>query len=368
MKYILLFIFLFISSVSASENALSCSYDVNGKTINFGYYITSEGTPVITDFVFDGENYDFYHNKISTGELSLECPVVNVVNFYGNSNPHYFITKNREDFDLSIDKIIYDDKGNLIGQIDGNIYKASNISSVEYVHYSSREIYASEGVTDEVRKQMNENIKSYGGNACKYIEKQAIANYFYANDFNSISTFAADNVFQNNGEYIKLSSNCVEVAHNLYNSVIALRHMLSDYVDDGGDMNTLNYLSLQSAFYAGYGSLTTLWYDNTISENPCDAINDDIRNILNSFFDIFRLVVVILTIFMIYLDGMKCLAKKDDSETKKWISNASKRIIVLVICLMLPLIINLVLDFLNKYMSGSMVKVNGECVKVVTGG
>ncbi len=369
MKYILLFIFLFIPSIRASENALSCSYNDNGKTINFGYYITSEGKHAVTSFVVNGESYDNYHDKVFDSGLTLKCPTISIVHFFGDSNPHYFITRNREDFNLLIaaNEIIYNDNNDLIGQVDA-ILNASNNGSVEYVHYSSREIYASEGVTDDVRKQMNNNIKAYASNACTYHEKQAITNYFYANDFNSMPNFSANDLFEVDNEKITLSSNCSEVARNLYKSIIAVRHMLDDYANDGGDINKLTYLSLESSYLSGYAALTTLWFDNNVSEDTCGAISDDVRDILNSFFDIFRLVVVILTIFMVYLDGMKCLATKDDSETKKWISNTIKRMVILVICLMLPLIVNLVLDLLNRYMAGSLVEVNGECVKAVTGG
>ena len=366
MKYILLFIFLFIPSVNASEDALSCSYNIDEKAINFGYYIASDGKPVITSFSSDGENYDgYYYNKISNID-SLVCPTVTAVNFSGDNTTHYFITKNKEQFNMLIadNEIIYDDNGYFIGQIE-SIFDASSKSQVKYKHYSTREINASEGLTNEVRKQMDKNIKAYGI-ACEYYEKQAITNYFYVNDFNSLNNFSADNIFKKDKEYIKLSSECANAAKNLHNSVIAVRHMLSDYVDGGGDQNRLNYLSLQSSFSAGYGSLTTLWVNNTVSENPCDAINEDIRSILNYFFDIFRLVAVILTIFMIYLDGMKCLSKNDDSETKKWISIAGKRLIVLIICLMLPLIVNIILDLINNYMAGSLVEINGECVKKIT--
>ena len=366
MKYILLFIFLFIPSVRASEDALSCSYNINGKTVNFGYYISSDNTPVITSFIVDGESYGYYYNKISNVDSKLDCPTVSSVNFNGDNNSYYFITKNKEQFNMLIadNEIIYDDDGNLIGQIN-SINDASSKNSTEYKHYSTREINASEGLTNEVRKQMDKNIKAYGI-ACEYYEKQAITNYFYINDFNSLNNFSADNIFKKDKEYIKLSSECANAAKNLHNSVIAVRHMLSDYVDGGGDQNKLNYLSLQSSFSAGYGSLTTLWVNNTVSENPCDAINEDIRSILNYFFDIFRLVAVILTIFMVYLDGMKCLSKNDDSETKKWISIAGKRLIVLIICLMLPLIVNIILDLINNYMAGSLVEINGECVKKIT--
>lgn len=365
MKYILLFIFLFIPSIRASENALSCSYNDNGKTINFGYYITSEGKHTITNFVLNGESYDNYYDIIYDSELTLKCPAISVVHFFGDSNPYYFIARNREL--ITTNEIVYDDNNNIIGQVHSisNLY---NSGSVEYVHYSSREIYASEGITDDVRKQMNNNIKAYASNACTYHEKQAITNYFYANDFNSMPNFSANDLFEVDNEKITLSSNCSEVARNLYKSIISVRHMLDDYANSKGDINKLTYLSLESSYLSGYAALTTLWFDNNVSEDTCGAISDDVRGILNSFFDIFRLVVVILTIFMVYLDGMKCLATKDDSETKKWISNTIKRMVILVICLMLPLIVNLVLDLLNRYMAGSLVEVNGECVKAVTGG
>ena len=65
---------------------------------------------------------------------------------------------------------------------------------------------------------------------------------------------------------------------------------------------------------------------------------------------------------------MKCLTAKDDSATKKWISNSVKRMIILVLTLLLPVLVNIVLDLVDKYRAGSYVKVNGECVKAITGG
>ena len=117
-----------------------------------------------------------------------------------------------------------------------------------------------------------------------------------------------------------------------------------------------------------YSAFTTYWVDTHIDEDACGAISQDVRNILNSLFDSFRLISVILTTFMTYLDGMKCLTKKDDSETKKWISNTIKRLIILVVALLLPFLINIILDLIDKYMASSYVTVNGECVKAITGG
>ena len=215
---------------------------------------------------------------------------------------------------------------------------------------------------------MNVNIEAYAKGSCTSIERSAIYNYFSHNDFNSINTFYGDNVFTYNDKNINLSDECAKITSDLYNSVVALNHILSDYVDGKGNVNTLNYLSLYNSFYAGRSALSTPWIDIKTDDNACDAISEDIRKILNSFFDTFRLICIILVIFFIYLDGMKCLTAKDDSATKKWISNSVKRMIILVLTLLLPVLVNIVLDLVDKYRAGSYVKVNGECVKAITGG
>lgn len=367
MKYIILFLVLFIPNVFAESNALSCSYNSNGKTINFGYYISSNNEPVISNFLIDGDNYAYFYNKIQI--VNLECPIIAEVYFEGDYNIHYFISDSVESLNESLksNNILYDDEGNFIGQIK-KIGLSSKLNEIEYVNYNTSEIMSSSGVSDSTRKQMDTNIEAYASNVCTYKEKTAIAEYFNENNFYNITSFYGDNIFKYNDEYLKLSDNCAEVASDLYNSTVALIHMLSDYADAGGNVNTINYLSLYSSYYGAYGALTTPWFSLESNENVCDLINGDIRNILNSFFDIFRLVCIILCIFMVYLDGMKCLADKDDSATKKWISNSIKRIIILVLVLMLPLIVNLVLDLVNKYMAGTYVVVDGECVKAITGG
>lgn len=368
MKILLLILCLFIPNIYASDDAISCSYKSGEKTINFGYYISSSGEGVITNFVVDGEKYAYYHNKIASPD-KLVCPIVGQVTYFGDNNKHYYIARDREQFNLLIaaDEIVRNEFGDVIGQIDG-IINLTKVNSINYTHYDTKEITASEGVADETRKQMNTNIDAYKGGTCTVKEKMAIYEYFSANDFNSLSTFYGDNVFKRNGKYVKLSDECAKIASDLYNSTVNLVHMLSDYVDDGGNVECLNYLSLKSSYYTAYGAFTTLWVDTPVDDNTCNVISQDVRNILNSFFDSFRLISVVLTIFMTYLDGMKCLTKKDDSETKKWISNTVKRLIILVIALLLPFLINLVLDLIDKYMASSYVTVNGECVKAITGG
>lgn len=368
MKIIIMFLILFIPNVFAESDGLSCSYDINGDTINFGIYVTSSGDNVISNFIVDGMSYNNYFNKTTKME-ELKCPTLGTVSFYGDSNLYYYLVNSRADINLLITngEIIYNDDGVAIGQIK-DIVEGKKINSIEYTHYDTKDIVETDGISDTTRKQMNLNIEAYSKDICTYQEKTAIAEYFNTNDYYSISTFYGDNVFKRKNEYIKLTDECALVATNLYNSTISLVHMLSDYVDDGGDTYTINFLSLQSGFYAGQAALTTPWYDVSFSEDVCNVISDDVRNILNYLFDSFRLICIILTIFLTYLDGMKSLAAKDDSATKKWISNTIKRMISLIIILMLPLLINLVLDLVNKYMSNSYVYVDGECIKAITGG
>lgn len=368
MKILLIILCLFIPNIYAKDEAISCSYKANGSTINFGYYITSSGENVVTNFVVDGESYPYYYNHISSTD-KLTCPTIGEVSFYADNNKHYFIVKDREQFNLLLaaGEIIRNDEGEIIGQVN-NIINPDKINQISYTHYDTSELTASSEVSNETRKQMEINVEAYQKGVCTYKEKYGIYDYFNKNDFNSLSTFYGDNVFKYEDEYIKLSDECAKIANDLYVSVVALRHVLSDYVDGGGNVNTMNFLSLQSEYYIGYSALNSPWFDNKVSEDACDAISGDIRTILNSFFDIFRLVSIILAIFFIYLDGMKCLTSKDDSNTKKWITNSFKRLIILVIVLLLPFIVNLVLDLINRYTAGTFVKVNGECVKAITGG
>lgn len=365
MKYVFLILFLIIPNIYAKEDAISCTYKYDNDVITLPYY-TESNKVKIASFKVNDKAYDRYVNKITSSELA-NCPVINKIKYYGSEVIYYYITETQEQFDELIQNgnVIYDEMGEVIGQVESRSGITSD-KKTNYTHYASGEITGE--VTNQTREQMDENIKAYASGACTHIEKTAIAQYFYEYDFGAIKTFRGSGIFKYNNEDIELSNDCAKEAEDLYNSLIILRETLSDYADTGGDVNTINFLSLQSSYFAGYGSLTTQWYDNKTTDDVCSAISEDIRNILNEFFNTFRLVCVILTIFMVYLDGMKCLAKKDDSETKKWITKSGKRLVMLVGALMLPLLVDFILNFIDKTMEGSYVRVNGECVKAITGG
>ena len=365
MKYVFLILFLIIPNIYAKEDAILCVYKYDNDVITLPYYTESNKVNVF-NFKVNDKVYGDYVNRITSSELT-DCPVINKIKYYGSEVIYYYITETQEQFDKLIQNgnVIYDELELVRGQVETRNTITSD-KKISYTHYESGEI--SGEITDQTRKKMDENIKAYANGACTYIEKTAIAQYFYEYDFSAIKTFRGSGIFKYNNENIELSNDCAKEAEDLYNSLIILRQTLSDYKDNGGDANTINFLSLQSSFDIGYGSLTSLWYDNKTTDNVCSAISEDIRNILNEFFNTFRLVCVILTIFMVYLDGMKCLAKKDDSEIKKWITKSGKRLVMLVGALMLPLLVDFILNFIDKTMEGSYVKVNGECVKTITGG
>ena len=365
MKYILLFIFLFIPNIYAKNDAISCEYTINEKSIVIDYYIDENGNGEISNFYIDGEiGYETadYFNMIKGDSLTLKCPYIKEVELYGYGK--YYVVTKEEANDLQEGNVLSDDKGQ-IGQIKTATSGVNN-KSRSYTHYTTAEVNS--GVGDAARKQMATNIKAYAKGACSYVEKTAIAEYFYANSFDAIDNFSGSNTFMHNNQYITLSSECAKIAQDLYVSIFNIRRILSDYVDGGGDVNTISYLSLQGSYYSGFGALTTPWYDSSVSEDACDAINQDVRKILNEFFDIFRLVSVILVIFLINLDLMKTLSKNDDLEIKRMINRSVKRMIALVLALLLPFLINFILDLVNDYMGNSYVNVNGECVKAITGG
>ena len=366
MKILILILCLFIPNIYASEDGIFCSYKVDNKTISFNFFVSSSGNGVVINFVVDGEDYSF-QNKI-TSPAKLECPAVGQVNLYGDNYTWYYLADDEEQLKALIneDKTIENQYGDIQGQVE-EFKTASKTTSTEYPRYDYEEINASD-LSYKTKKQMDANIKSYSKGSCTAEEKTAIYNYFNTNDFNGLGTFFGDNTFSVDGEYIKLGNECASIAQTLYNSVIGLGASLADYASsDNSDIYTLAYLSLYESYSAGYSALTSYWVNLDISDNACDAISEDVRNILNSFFDTFRLICVILVTFLTYLDGMKCLSAKSDDATKKWISNSIKRMIVLVLALLLPLLVNIILDLVDKYRTGNYEKVNGECVKVITG-
>lgn len=403
MKFIIMFLILFIPNAFAETDALSCSYKIGDDTINFRFYphidddkIMSESQVAIHDFMVNGESYSYFTNFVfSTGETT--CPDVFQVELEGDPNKYYFIANNYEHTketitnddgeDETIEHYIFKDpdpyhseynwdlyKGRYIDYLDSfpTTIKSINITSLtlfqDYIHYEIEEITASGGISDETREQMNINIDAYANGACTYKEKNAIAGYFNGNDFFSLTTFYGSNIFEVDDEYITLSDDCALIATTLYNSTVNLVYMLSDYADNGGDKNTMNYLSLESSYYAALNAFETPWASTSYNEDICDVIDESVRNLLNNFFASYRLICIILAIFMIYLDGMKCLTEKDDTATKKWISKSIKRMIVLILVLMLPTLVNIVLDLVEKYTAGSYINVNGKCVKAITGG
>lgn len=369
MKYILLFIFLFIPNIYAKNDAISCEYTVNEKSIVIDYYIDENGKGEISNFYIDGElgyEYTDYYNMIDGDNLTLVCPHITEIKLYKDKYLHYVITKDDSDYKVNDNFIDYTHLVPLyLGQIEA-VAVGQNKKSRNYTHYTTEEINS--GVGDEARKQMDINIKAYTKGACSYVEKTAIAEYFYENSLDAIDSFSGSNTFMHNNQYITLSSECAKIAQDLYVSVFNIRRILSDYVDGGGDVNTISYLSLQGSYYSGFDAFTTPWYDNSVSEDACDAISQDVRKILNEFFNIFRLVSVILVIFLISLDLVKTLSKNDDTEIKKMINRSVKRMIALVLALLLPFLMNFILDLVNDYMGNSYVNVNGECVKAITGG
>jgi len=374
MKRLLFIVLLsFCFNVYAYEEAKICSYNVNNKTVSMTYY-NSGDEAIITSFTVDGTTYDFYRTILTSDFVrdtysSGTCPVVNSVNFYGMDEEVYFIANDNQQFNLLIASgdIVYKDDGDVFGQIvEGSINRGNKLhTSIVNLYYE--EILSSSEVVYDTVKIMDGNIKAYAlGGYCKTKEKNVIVNYFLENSFDSISSFNIE--FDYGGEKVTLSDKCADVAYTLWSSTKNLWEILKFYRNNEGDVNKLSYLSLESSYYTAYSLLTSFSYDlSDTDKDACELISDDMKNILNVFFDSFRMICIVLVVFMIYLDGMKCLSAKDDSATKKWLAGAVKRLIILAIVLLLPFIIDIVLDLLNSYFSSNYVKIDGECVKAITG-
>ena len=375
-KILFCFFTIFCFNVYALESGTLCSYNIEGKNISVTYY-EKDDVSNISSFKIDGNEYVRFVNKLSSDFIidnydTNKCPSVSAVNFNGSDDTVYFITDNLQKFNnlVASGGIVYVDETGDTTEIYGQMSRPA-VSSGSLYKYKvklfghSDHAIASGAFFDEA-KALDDAVDIYLGNSCSSDERNIIHNYLLENSFRSVSTFGM--TYDYKGEMVNLSSSCVNVADALKSKLVVVEEMLGFYDNNDGDKGRISYLYLQGSYQSAYTYLHSISYDlSGVGKESCDLIGEDIVEILNIFFNSFRIAIIALVIFMIYLDGMKALGSKDDSATKKWLSSAVKRLVVMIIVLVLPFLIELVIDLLNLYFSSNYVNIDGECVKVITG-
>ena len=111
----------------------------------------------------------------------------------------------------------------------------------------------------------------------------------------------------------------------------------------------LSYMYVQSKYLIGYGLLTNANANVKIVEDGCQLISSGLRNIIKEVLNALRIGAVVIVIFLSIVEIYKAVIAGDDSARKKMPSLISKRLIYLAIVLLLPALVMIFLDLLNKY-------------------
>lgn len=375
-KILFCFFTIFCFNVYALESGTLCSYNIEGKNISVTYY-EKDDISNISSFKIDGNEYVHFVNKLSSDFIvdnynTNKCPSVSAVNFNGSDDTVYFITDNLQKFNnlVASGGIVYVDETGDTTEIYGQMSRPA-VSSGSLYNYKvklfghSDRTLANDAFFEEA-KALDDAVDIYLGSSCTSDERNMIYSLLLENSFRNISTF--NMTYNYKGEMVNLSNSCIGAADSLKNKLTVVEEMISYYENNEGDKGTMAYLYLRGSYQGAYSYLHGASYDlSGTHKESCELIGEDIVEILNIFFDSFRIAAIALVIFMIYLDGMKALGSKDDSATKKWLSSSVKRLAAMIIVLVLPFLIDLVIDLLNLYFFSNYVNIDGECVKVITG-
>ena len=95
--------------------------------------------------------------------------------------------------------------------------------------------------------------------------------------------------------------------------------------------------------------LTNINPNVKIEENTCKLISNGLRNIIKEILNALRVGGVILVILLSIVEVYKAVITSDDGARKKMFPLISKRLVALVVILLLPTLVLILLDFLNRY-------------------
>lgn len=191
----------------------------------------------------------------------------------------------------------------------------------------------------EFNKACSENemrsIQSYAsGSLVKFYEKGKISPYLN----NEIKLL-----------FNSFSSDCGAAADELYNVVNNLSQSLYLYYNNSQINNKLSYMYVESKYLSGYGLLTSINPVIKATDNTCNLISPQLKNIIKDILNVLRMGGVVITIFLSIVEVYKVVFSNDDGAKKKMSSLIMKRLIALVVILLLPVIVMIFIDFLNQF-------------------
>lgn len=192
---------------------------------------------------------------------------------------------------------------------------------------------------DNFRKACSEReiraIESYaGGTTSKFYGKRAVSPYLD----NEIKML-----------FGSFTTECGDAADELYKAVSNSGRIINSYGRQDNIKNTMIFMSLQSYYIEGFALLTNINPVVKPVKDTCSLISDDMMNIIKEILNALKIGAVVLVIFLSIVEIYKTIIAGDDNVRKKMPSLIFKRIIILVIVLLLPALVLIILDVLNKY-------------------
>ena len=101
-------------------------------------------------------------------------------------------------------------------------------------------------------------------------------------------------------------------------------------------------------------------YDIDSLGDPCSVISPSLKSLLSTAFWIISVVGIVLLVVMTALGFIKAIVGSDDEKFRDAIKHLYTRIIVVIILLLLPMILNFVIDLVNRTAGDGKVAIGGD--------
>ena len=110
----------------------------------------------------------------------------------------------------------------------------------------------------------------------------------------------------------------------------------------------MSYLVTESEFLIGKSLLANVNPTVKIESDACNLISKDLKNIIKEILNAVKIGAVILVVFLSIVEVYKGVMSGEDGK-KKISSTIVKRVVTLIALLILPSLIMLIIDLINKY-------------------
>lgn len=320
-----------------------CKYINENRRLNYhGTHATKPEYVPLLGYFYLNENYSnqavIYNNRmISSSGITAVCKTYKEKSDKSSGLPDgitlgQMLSRYEDDF--------------VIGEVDG-FADALNVCPLNDGKNKMSDILS---CLEEKGKSIDDAVENFK-DKCSEREMRAIQSYssgttasFY--DRAGVSPYLDKEIKM---PFNSFSSECGEASDNLYSNINNLNRVLYSYSNDDEIRNKLAYMYVQSKYLIGYGILTSVNSTTKVVDDACSLITPAIKNIIKEVLNAFKISIVILVIFLSIIEIYKAMASGDDKVKKKMPSLIAKRIIILCITLLLPSLILLLIDILNKY-------------------